>query len=221
MFDPSYVLWVLNQEAKSCRSFVSGDDTTGACKPDGSFECNGWKVRPYNIGGSAGVFITKTTESGILYRRAHRICTGTIMLGQEDSHPKVVVDRAPVLDAVAPLGIHGVKATSPNTEYKVSWHTYADDKQDYSVLVTNGGLDVRYLSSERSIVYEVRDASWAVMAHFAQRADGDVVRTVVLYTEEDPSALTGRLEAYLEANQLGSFTDIIDLWPDIYDAATA
>lgn len=221
MFNPVYALEVINQQVKSGKALLAGDDASNARRSDGSFICDGWEVKPYTVGGSPGVFVKKTTGTGVVYRRAHLICSGTILLGQENDRYEVMIKRTSELSAVAQFGIHSVRSVSPNREYKVPWRTFLDSDQAYIIIVSDGRVDARINPTEKKEMgYEVSDATWAVQAGYTYREGQDATRVVVLYTDQDPSALETELSQYLDEHDMTDFADILDLWPEIAENAT-
>ena len=221
MFNPVYALEIINQQVNSCKALLAGDDVSNACRSDGSFTCDGWEVKPCTVGGSPGVFIKKATETSVVYRRVHLICSGTILLGQENDHYEVMIKRTSELSAVAQFGIHGIRSVNPNKEYKVSWCTFLDSYQAYAIVVSDGMVNARINPTEKKeMIYEISDATWAIQAGYAYREGQDATRAVVLYTDQDPSALEAELSQYLDDHGMTDFADILDLWPEIDENAT-
>lgn len=163
----------------------------------------------------------KATETSVVYRRAHLICSGTILLGQENDHYEVMIKRTSELSAVAQFGIHGIRSVNPNKEYKVSWCTFLDSYQAYAIVVSDGMVNARINPTEKKeMIYEISDATWAIQAGYAYREGQDATRAVVLYTDQDPSALEAELSQYLDDHGMTDFADILDLWPEIDENAT-
>lgn len=225
MFDLEFVLNVVNYNVVSCHSLVIGSDAGEANHliKNGCFQYDGWSVHSHvMVGGSLGIRVIKTVDDKVAYRRCHAISSGTIMLGHIGKRPKVTVYPMLGLDAVKQYGVHQVSIANPNTTYEKLWQVDSALEQDYTVLVSDGTVDISFPTCDPEMIYyAVRDAKWAILVHYEHRDEKDIARTVTLVTSEDPVVLQPALEAYLEGHCMTDFSDALDLWPDIMEIATS